>query len=327
MALSRSGGAALIPRMRIKAAIFSILGLACLGLLQADVVDMKVENERAQYLLYEPLFLRISITNNSGQDLVFEDPGNGRSWIDFVVTNDSNRAMIKKDHEAKFKNLLIPAGQTKALQINVTPLYNIRETGSFHISAVLQVGGREFVSEGTPVVIVNGQTVWQSKRTVEGNLLTYSLIRFTPSPDGTFLYLRIEDEAENAVYTTERLGEVVSFTDSKTVFDADNNLHILHVNGKGAYRYTRVDWKGNVQEKANFTSVNDSQPQLFTTRDGAVLVQGGRKEDATNQRELLSAAQTLIKKAQEQKLPLSQGAYDPSAVQPSPASTGSTESH
>ena len=133
-----------------------------------------------EYLLYEPLVLKITLTNNSGQDLVFEDTGDGRSWLDFLVTNDSNRAVIKKDHTASFKPLVLSDGASKSLQVNVTPLYNIRETGSFHLQVVVQVGGREFVSSPTQVTIVNGQTIWQSKRTVEGSLLTYSLIRFHP---------------------------------------------------------------------------------------------------------------------------------------------------
>ena len=128
----------------------------------------------------------------------------------------------------------------------------------------------------------------------------------------------MEDEAENAVYVTERLGEIISFSDPKVEFDAENNLHILHVNGRGMYRYTRVNAKGGLITRDNFDSVNDLQPQLFKTKDGSVLVQGGRKEDQSTRRELLSAAQALMRPAPEKPLgttlPITPS--EPSAVPP-----------
>jgi hypothetical protein len=314
--------------MRLNWALFGFCGVCLMGSLWADVVDVMVENERPQYLLYEPLKLRVTLTNNSGQDLVFQDQGDdGRHWIDFIVTNESSKALIHRDRPGSVPQLLLPPNQSRSLEINVTPLYAMRESGPYSIQTVVQVAGREFVSAPIGVTLINGHVIWQEKRTVDGSLFTYSLLRFTPTPEATFIYIRVEDEAENLVYTTQRLGEIVTFTDPQTSFDSDGNLHIMYVAGKAVYRYTRVSAKGAVEAQDTFSSVNDSQPHFFTTKDGSVLVQGGRKEDASTRRELLSEAQQLIRKAPEKPLVDVPAASVPSAAIPTQPSASATPPH
>lgn len=317
-------------------------GLLLVGNLQADIVGVVVENSREQYVLFEPIDLQITLQNNSSQDLVFEDAGNTRSWLDFLVVSDVTKSILTRDQTQHFDKLTLPSGQSKSLMVNVTPLYNIRQTGQYKIQVVVQIAGHEFVTSPTKVTIVNGQKIWHQSRLVDGSMRSYSLIRFTPTAQGVFLYLRVEDEALNVVYATERLGEIVSYADPLTMFDAQGNLHIIHVSGKGLYRYSRVGPKGEIQTQQAFSSDDQSRPQLVATQDGAVLVLGGRKEDASTARELLSKGQALFRKAPTPSFPAppispsapgggaaapNPPASAPNAEPPSQPSTDSTAPH
>src|SRR5258708_7371942 len=81
--------------------------------------------------------------------------------------------------------------------------------------------------------------------------------------------------AENAVYATLALGELVSFIDPDVFFDPQGDIHVLQPIAMGTYLYTRADQDGKVAHQTIFKTFRAIPPRLHKVEDGNVTVVGG----------------------------------------------------
>lgn len=252
-----------------------------------------LEQDRSSYLLYEPLVLHLTLQNDAGFDLVFRDSP-GHPWLTFLILRADHSA-VNADRQIPGKELSLPDGKGVTLDVDITPLYAMRETGPYKIQAVVDVGGRQFLSAPISVTLVNGKRIWSETHSVDGSPRTYSLVRFSPSMKGTNLYLRVEDATQNLVYANNLLGEIIDVQMPQVLFDNDGQIHILHLAGSGSYRYTRASADGAILSQSVFNAVDSGAPSLARSDDGGVLVTGGRQENQENRRERLSEVQSQYK--------------------------------
>ncbi|HEY8965201.1 MAG TPA: hypothetical protein VIM58_02085 [Candidatus Methylacidiphilales bacterium] len=273
-----------------------LLGLlaASLGLAATARAQLKIglETERMNYLLYAPIPLKLTLENAAGFDLVFADE-DAKPWLSFYITQDDG-TVVAPDRKTTREPLSLAAGKRATLSLDLTPLYAMRSTGRYRIQAVVDVAGREYLSAPAYVMLQPGQTVWREKRPVDGSDRTYSLITFSPTLKNTDLYLRVEDESQNLVYTNVLLGEIVDLEVPATRFDPQGRLHVLSLAGNSLYRYSRASADGTIEAQMNYYSLRESLPHLETSNDGAVFVAGGRAENPTIQRPRLSDAQGKV---------------------------------
>jgi hypothetical protein len=256
-------------------------------------VEIRVEATRVQYLLFEPVLIKVSLTNTTEHEIVLRTNGKN-PWLSFLVTK-ADGGSIKQDQPGNMEPLLLQAGETKTLPVNITPLYAFRETGQFKARAVVEIDGQELISGNAQFGVGQGQKVWKQVRPWQGSQLMYSLVRFSPSIEESSLYVRVEDEQENVVYVTYPLGPMISYVDPQVSFDANGKLHIVHTQGVRSYRYTRVDAYGKREVSMDYTAASDgSVPTLNTTDDGLVLVAGGSSVTDGPKRDKLSDAQVLV---------------------------------
>ena len=251
-----------------------------------------LQTDRFNYLLYEPLAVHLTIENLAGFDLLFQDSAE-KPWLTFFITR-ADHSLVSPDQKIAGKDLKLAAGESVSLNVDITPLYRMRETGVYKIQAVIDVGGREYLSTPIQITLENGQRIWSETRAIDGSPRTYSLVRFAPSMQGTNLYLRVEDATQNLVYSNALLGEIVDVGVPQLFFDNSGQLHILQLNGNATYRYTRANADGAILSQSVYDSVALSQPQLVRQGDGGVLVVGGRQENDSTRRERLSDNQARI---------------------------------
>ena len=246
--------------------------------------------DRYTFLLYEPIVLHLTVQNDAGFDMVFQDQP-GHPWLTFLITR-ADRSAVNPDRQIPGRDLSLGDGKSVTLDVDVTPLYAMRETGPYKIQAVVDVGGRQFLSAPISVTLVNGKRIWSETRNVEGSPRTYSLLRFAPSMKGTFLYLRVEDAAQNLVYSNSLLGEVIDVQPPQVLFDDAGQIHVLHLAGTETYRYTRASVDGAVLSQSVYAASDEGNaPSLARAGDGGILVAGGRQENKENRRERLSEVQ------------------------------------
>jgi hypothetical protein len=267
---------------------FFLLAAGCGPLL--GQVQVAVEVDRASHLLFEPVNVKVSILNNTENDLTLR--GTDLSpWLSFLVTR-ADGTPVRSEQPLAAEPVVLKSQQARAILVNVTPLFAFRDPGDYRIRAVVNLpGSGDIISSTVTFSVANGHKIWSQTRPINASERIYSLVRFVPSVDTTYLYIRVEDEKENIVYATFSIGEIVAFSEPQTAFDLAGNLHIIHVDGKSSYCYSVIGVNGNMKEQAHYISVNDDVPRLRREAEGAVLVAGGRKQGPETQRERLSETQ------------------------------------
>ncbi len=251
-------------------------------------IQVGIQIDRDQFLLYEPIPVKLTVLNNSGAPLKTSG-----DWLSFIIT-EQNGAGIRKDNKLTIEPLALESGNRKTITINITPLYSIRELGAYHVQGVVEIEGVQHVTPVTMVNVANGVTVWSESKPVNGVQRVYSLIRFSPSSTNTQVFARIEEPSENKVYATYSLGDMVSFITPESKFDSQGFLHVLHPKGQGFYRYSRITSSGVLENQADYRSSSQGRPALQLGTDGVVMVQGGQSTEGRAKRERLSKGQKLL---------------------------------
>ena len=256
-------------------------------------IQVTAQTQRSNFLLYEPVDVLVNIQNMGDTDLVLNND-EAHPWLSFLVSKHTqhNRFPIRQERKGNFKSLTLKAGENKTLRINITPYYSFREEGDFEASAVVDLPGQgQVISDPVPFTVLNGHKIWTQSRPVDGSQRIYSLIRFSPQPDSTKLYLRVEGPTENIVYANLALGEMVSFVDPGVLFDPQGDIHVLQPIALGTYLYTRANADGKVQHQAIFKTFHEVPPRLAKVEDGNVIINGGAEDNPNTPRERLSDTQ------------------------------------
>jgi len=274
---------------RLLLPLLALLASFCVARAQLQV---GLQTDRFNYLLYEPVTVHLTIENLAGFDLLFQDSAE-KPWLTFFITR-ADHSLVTPDQKIAGKDLKLAAGESVSLNVDITPLYRMRETGVYKIQAVIDISGREYLSTPIQITLESGQRIWSETRSIDGSPRTYSLVRFAPNMQGTNLYLRVEDAAQNLVYSNALLGEIVDVAVPQIFFDSAGQIHILQLNGNATYRYTRANPDGAILSQSVYDSVAMSQPQLVRQSDGGILVVGGRQENDSTRRERLSDNQARI---------------------------------
>jgi hypothetical protein len=275
--------------MRFVVAVGALCWLAATSLATAQV-QLSVETQRTNFLLYERVDLIINIANASESDLLLSNDSE-HPWLSFIVSKH-NGLPVRPERDSNFKPLTLKVGETKHLRVNLTPLFSFREEGDYTVEAVVDLpGAGQIISDPVPFNVQRGRVVWSETRPVAGSQRVYSLLRFSPSASSTSLYLRVEDPSENIVYANLALGGVVAYIDPDVFFDPEGNLHVMQPIADGEYLYSRANPDGKVMHQGIFSTYNTVRPRLTKLDDGSVIVVGGIEEDPNQPHELLSQGQ------------------------------------
>jgi len=235
------------------------------------------ETNRSKFMMYEAAQVIVSIENVSAQDYVFRSTDQ-RSWLDFIITREDGRTAGREYVQLHDPVLLRPT-EVRNYMVNLTPLFMMRQPGRYRVQAVLKPEGKpQVISKGLSIYLDHGRVIWQKQRPLGDQSLTYSLISFSPNPNRTRLYLRVENLKENRVLSTQNLGSYTKVVTPTVFFDDRDQVHILHTIGMGAYGYNRVTGTGKVMTREVFESDQENPPRLRKQADGSVLVHGGFRE-------------------------------------------------
>ena len=269
------------------AAFVASLAVAAAWLLGAATAHAQIELDvtlaRHAYILYEPIIATITVTNNTGHEVTFEDTG-AKQWFNLDVTRLDGGIVQPYDADYKLRPLTVHAGETLRRQIDLTPLFPIREMGTHRIRANIYYNEADkfFYSNYVTFELTDGKLLWRQNvgsptdigSTRQVSLLTHTLL------DKMLLYVRVRDEDGNTVYTTQSLGRVItSGREPQEFFDRNNVLHVLHESFPGSYLYTEINMDGERLNQVAYLRVGASRPTLFKTPAGNVEVRGGQLQE------------------------------------------------
>ena len=244
-------------------------------------VDLKLK--RHSYILYEPLIATVTVTNNAGRDITLADE-EGKQWFNIEINHLGGSMIPPNDPDYKLHPLTVPAGQSLQRQIDLTPLFPIREQGTHRARANIYLADldRYFYSNFVTFDLTDGKLLWRENVGVPGSddvrqvsLITQQLI------DRLLLYVRVKDENGTNVYTTQSLGRLIlTGHEPQEMFDRANTLHVIQEAIPGTYLCSLISIEGERLDQKTYVRVGNSRPMLVKDASGEVSVRGGQIQTA-----------------------------------------------
>lgn len=247
-------------------------------------VEISLQLNRHLYIEYEPIIATITINNFAGRDITLEDVG-GKQWFNLEVYGAGDSQLSPYDSDYKLSPLHLAAGQTVKRQLDISPLFPIREMGPHRVRANIYFGEADKYVGSQPVQfdLTDGKLIWRQDVGVPGtqemrqlSLLTHRL------PDRMLLYARVRDETNNVVYTTQQLGRLlVSGREPEALLDHENRLHILQNAAPKTYLYTIIGLDGQRIDQKVYTESPNSHMLLTKAANGSIGLRGGEIQVAS----------------------------------------------
>ncbi len=253
----------------------------CTSVASAQIV-VSLQMNRIQFVAGEALPVTVTITNHSGQNLIFQNNGH-RNWLDFVVMSDKGQP-ISTTGRNLFGAVNIPVGQTMSREVDISRLFRLNETGSFSVYAVVRLPGAkerdEFDSNRVLFSTTAGSLYWSQKIGVNGApglTREYRILNFV-GVRSTQLYVQLVDDRTGAFLQTYSLGDVLLFRKPQVTVDRNQNLHVFYLVSPTMWAHSRIDSNGKFLGR-ELHQRGDEDPVMTTMADGSVTVGGGAAID------------------------------------------------
>lgn len=245
----------------------------------AAPLGVEIRSEKDTYLVYEEIPLQVTIHNYSGRTVQLGGDDQ-EPWLDLIVTGESG-AMIRALGRPTFgQPVLIPPGQTVSQTINLLPLYELRERGTYRVRAIVRNAAGAYESGVARFALINGRELWSQMVGLpvhEGgpeDYRTFALLAHR-GPRDDELYVSVKDDAQGVVYSLVPLGSFLSTLQPEVRLDNNGSLHVLYQNTPRSFGYVVVDAFARPSGRAAYSDFT-SQPKL-TVNNGEVSVTGGEQ--------------------------------------------------
>lgn len=257
--------------------IASLSTVLLVPLAQAQL-GVNIRMNQSQLLAGEAVLVGITITNHTGNDIVLANSGR-TPWLDVVVKRANGESASALGKNAGFGAVKIASGQTMSKTIDIGQLYNLREPGSYSVSALVRSSGAQasgFASNRLLFSCANVRPDWSQKVGVPGSpgkTREFRVINFTNSKK-TQLYAQLIDSKTGTSLQTLNLGEALLFRKPQAAVDSKQTLNVLYLATPEFYVHARIDVSGRFLGRELHQRGAGGDPRLMTFADGSVKVAG-----------------------------------------------------
>jgi len=246
-------------------------------------LGVNIRMSQSQYVAGEPVLVAITITNHTGSDIILASQGR-TSWLDMVVkrANGEPASALGRNN---FGGVKIPSGQSMAKTIDIAGLYNLREQGSYSVSAIVSAAGLDskgFISNRLLFSIANVRADWSQKVGVPGQpgkTHEFRVMNFT-NERKSLIYAQVVDGKTGVSLQTLCLGEALLFRKPQAAVDRNQTLNVLYLATPEFYIHARIDVNGQFLGRELHKRGANGDPRLLTFADGSVKVAGSIPYDA-----------------------------------------------
>ncbi len=192
---------------------------------QIEVV-LTVDPVRA--LLYEPVYAKVVIRNNTGSVLPF-DAESGSARFSFDLERNRNVAVKQNDRTPLLFGIkLVPAG-TSTNVYRLTSLYDMQSRGLYKVRAYVEWNNILFSSPPVELEMLKGFEIARVIAGVPGEqgAMRVYVLEYLTQERGEQVYLRIEDANSSTVYGMHKLGHIVRVRKPEMKVDEAGNAHVL----------------------------------------------------------------------------------------------------
>lgn len=261
---------------RLHRPLFSALIVVASTVTAWGQLSVNIQMNQSQTLAGEAVLVAVTITNHSGSDITLAN--NGRTpWLDMVVKRGSGEPAAALGR-ANFGAVQIASGQSMSKTIEISSLYNLREPGSYSVSALIRSEGNTngFISNRLLFTTVNVRPDWSQKVGVPGQpgkTHEFRVINFT-NASKSMLYVQVVDAKTGISLQTINLGQALLFRKPQAAVDRSQNLNVLYLATPEFYVHARIDVNGRFLGRELHKRGGSGDPRLMTFADGSVKVAG-----------------------------------------------------
>jgi hypothetical protein len=238
--------------------------------------------KRRMHMLYEPVLASVTITNNSGRDIMLDDSDEG-PWFSFTITGRDGKIIPPRNPNYSLAPLPLGPGETMKRTVNLTELYQLADSGTHKVRANVYFPAinKFFSSNADAIDLVEGHVIWSQTVGVpdgdETAAHTFSLLTLDHD-DGKYLYSRTVGQDDGVIYGCYSLGRLVDGAKPETQIDRGNNLWILHLVGQKTYLLTRIGVNGDFQAQSTYVTPK-TKPYLRRLADGTLQIVGAVRQE------------------------------------------------
>lgn len=266
----------------MKRLLFLLLLCATLASASGQIA-VSLNIKRRVHMLYEPMLATVSITNNSGRELMLDDTDQGQ-WFSFTITGREGRTVPPRDPNYHLEPLPLQPGETMKRTVNLTELYQITDYGTHKVRANIYLAGlnRYFSSNGELVELTEGRVIWKqtvgvpTEVTEDAKNRTFTLLTLDQD-DGKYLYARVVGD-DDIVYGCYSLGKLVDGIQPEMHFDRGNNLWILQLVGQKTYYLSKIGVDGSFKGQSTYVTPK-AKPYLRKLADGTLQLVGAVRQE------------------------------------------------
>ncbi len=249
-------------------------------------INLDLKLDRSLYLAHEPITGELLIVNMAGRDLIFGESG-GLSWLDFSVTDGRGHLITPVQGERSERPIVLGAGQTYKHKVTINRRYPMAAIGTYRVKASVHFPqiNRVFETKQVTVQVTEGQPMWSQIVGVPqghpqaGTYREYSLMTYYHGARSKSLYFRLKDSDSGMVFRTYPIGDYMALRPPTHAIDSQNQLHILHMTGPQAYKYTVVNIDGEPVRQQTLYEKGANRPELKSSGHGDVTLVGGMTEE------------------------------------------------
>ena len=173
-------------------------------------IYVKVVPEKKTFLSGEAMYMRLTITNNSGVPVELKSREYS-SWLDIHVEHSTAGAELPQSKFALFPPLKVPAGMSVSRKIDLRHFYDLSREGNYHVQAVVKMPNQKdmFASQKSLFAVRTGTPMWSQTVAIPASAKRCTFSICTIAVRGIQkLYVQTKDPdtgvAYNAVCIAER---------------------------------------------------------------------------------------------------------------------------
>lgn len=247
-------------------------------------IGVDISIKRRLFIKHEPVLATVSITNQTGRDIVLTDTKEAQ-WFSFQITGEGDQFVPARNLDYHLDPLSIRAGETLKRTVNLNELYSLGDFGIYRIRANIYFDGMDkyFSSKPTHIEITEGRILWRQNAGVPdgaknaGQTHTFSMLAHQRG-EQNLLYVRVEGQDDATIYCTSPLGRLIDGVPPQMQFDSANNLYVLQLIGQKSYILSKIGVNGEFLGQTHY-SAPKTRPYLRKQADGTLQLVGGKRED------------------------------------------------
>ncbi len=244
---------------------------------------VKIEPVKKNFLSGEAMYMRLTVTNNSGKTVTFKSEGYN-SWLDIHVKHMSSGATeMPQSRFAVFPELVIPAGSKVSRKLDLRHFYDLSREGNYHVQAVVKMTNkRDYYASGEQLFSVrSGAGMWSQTVSIAGSAKRCKFSLCTVSERGfQRLYVQTRDPDTGVAYNAAFIGNWLGTRRPQASVDGQANLHVFFQTNPDLYAYARVNFRGMLERLQYYKRVT-GLPSMAFLPDGTVRINGADHYDPT----------------------------------------------